>query len=221
MRSVEVVEVLPFLKPIVEEVGVVYDDAVEHAVELFLVDAVGALNLAVESRSCGSDVDVTDAGIQDVIVESGLELGAVVGLDDLDAEREFLKDVVEEPDRRVLVAAVVDPQYPDAGAVVDGGVLVVLGPGRALSAQELDVDLHAMAGLGLLVPFPPLFGGFVPLGGGKPIHVEAFEDPPHPRRTDRDVVISLEIHGDLVRPEVVVLAQIHDLADDLGAGLVW
>ena len=43
---------------------------------------------------------------------------------------------------------------------------------------------------------------------------------PHSRRTDRDVVIPLEVHGDLVRPEVIVLTQIHDLADDLGAGFV-
>ena len=108
MRSVEVVEVLPFLKPIVEEVGVVYDDAAEHPVELFLVDAVGALNLAVESRSCGIDLDVTDVGIQEAVVEPGLELGTVVRMDDLDAEGELLKDLVEELDRRVLVAAVVD-----------------------------------------------------------------------------------------------------------------
>jgi hypothetical protein len=55
-----------------------------------------------------------------------LELGAVVGLDDLDPEREFLEDIVEELDRGLLVVVGIEAQYPDAGAVVDRGVLVVL-----------------------------------------------------------------------------------------------
>ena len=33
-------------------------------------------------------------------------------------------------------------------------------------------------------------------------------------------MVALQIHRDLVRPKVVVLAQIHDLADDLGRRLV-
>ena len=37
---VEVVEVFPLLQLVVEELGVVDDDAVEHPVELFVVDAV-------------------------------------------------------------------------------------------------------------------------------------------------------------------------------------
>lgn len=55
----------------------------------------------------------------------------VVGLDDLDVERELLEDVVDELDRGLLVVAVVDPQHPDPGAVIDRGVLVLLlaGPG--------------------------------------------------------------------------------------------
>ena len=39
MGAVEVVEVLPFLEFVVEELGVVDHDAFEHSVELFLVDA--------------------------------------------------------------------------------------------------------------------------------------------------------------------------------------
>jgi hypothetical protein len=37
---------------------------------------------------------------------------------------------------------------------------------------------------------------------------------------DLDVVVALEVHRDLGRAEVVVLAQVDDLAHDLGAGLV-
>jgi len=38
---------------------------------------------------------------------------------------------------------------------------------------------------------------------------------------DLDVVVAPQVHGDLGRAEVVVLAQVDDLADHLGAGGVW
>jgi hypothetical protein len=39
-----------------------------------------------------------------------LELGTLVGMDGLDAERELLQDVVDETDRGLLVRPVVDPE---------------------------------------------------------------------------------------------------------------
>ena len=51
------------------ECGVVDDDAVEKSVELFVVDAVGALHFAIQAGRAGFDVDVTDAFVQDVVVE--------------------------------------------------------------------------------------------------------------------------------------------------------
>jgi hypothetical protein len=56
----------------------------------------------------------------------------------------------------------------------------------------------------------------VALGARESAHVQPFEDPPHAGGGDLDVVIALEVHRDLVRPEVIVLAQIDDLAEDLG-----
>ena len=53
VRPMVVVEVLPLLEAFVEQVGVVDDDALELAVELFAVDPVGALDLAVEPRGGG------------------------------------------------------------------------------------------------------------------------------------------------------------------------
>src|SRR6266498_6016843 len=90
VRSVEVVEVLPLLQAVVEESGVVDDHSFEHPVELLLVDPVGPLNLAVQPRGLGLDVDMADAGVQDVVVELRLELRTVVGLDHLDLERQLL-----------------------------------------------------------------------------------------------------------------------------------
>ena len=48
-----VVEVLPFVELVVEELGVVDHDPVQEAVELLGVDAMGALDLAVEPRRPG------------------------------------------------------------------------------------------------------------------------------------------------------------------------
>ena len=50
------------------------NDAVQQAVELLGVDAVGALDLAVQSWGARLDVDVADALVQHVPVEAGTEL---------------------------------------------------------------------------------------------------------------------------------------------------
>src|SRR5829696_4881030 len=56
-----VVEVLPLAQLVVEELGVVDHHPVQQAVELLDIDAMGALDLAVESRGAGLDVDMADA----------------------------------------------------------------------------------------------------------------------------------------------------------------
>ena len=75
-----------------------------------------------------------------------------------------------------------------------------------------------MAGTLLLVALPPSGVTLVTLRGGQSIHVQPLEDSPHPRRADIDVVVALEVHPDLQRAEVVMLAQVDDLLDDVGMG---
>ena len=75
-----------------------------------------------------------------------------------------------------------------------------------------------MAGQGLLIALPAPVVALVALGGRKAVEVQALEDSPHARVADRDVVVAPQVHGDLGRAEVVVLAQVDDLADHLGAG---
>jgi hypothetical protein len=116
MRSMEVVEVLPLLQASVEQPGVVDHDTLEHPMELLLVDPVGSLDLPVQPRGRRLDVDVPDPPVQHVVVELGPELGAMVGLDHLDLERQLLQHVVQEPDGALLVQPVVDPKDPDPGA---------------------------------------------------------------------------------------------------------
>jgi hypothetical protein len=126
--AVVVVEVLPLPQLVVEDLGVVDHHSVQQLVELLGVDAVGPLHLAVEPGRAGLDVDMADAFVQDMPVEAGAELGAVVGLDDLDPKREPLQQVVQELDGGLLVAPVIEAQHSEPGAVVDGGELVVLAP---------------------------------------------------------------------------------------------
>ena len=113
MRAIVVVEVLPLLQPLVEELGRVDDHPVEPAIELFAVDSVGSLHLSVEARRERTDVDVADAAVEHMPVELRLELRTVVGLDRFDVERELLQDVVDELDRGLLVEPVVDAKHPE------------------------------------------------------------------------------------------------------------
>ena len=101
-----------------------------------------------------SDVDVLEAFVQEVPVEAGLELGAVVGLDLHDFEGQLLENIVDESDCGLLVEAFVDPQDSEASAVIDGGVLVVLFAHSLDGLDELDIDLNGMTGLLLLISLP-------------------------------------------------------------------
>lgn len=91
-------------------------------------------------------------------------------------------------------------------------------PSRALArGDELHVDLELVTGLWLRVARPPVLVAPIALRGRQPAHAQAPQDPPDAGLTERDLVGALHGHRDLQRPEVVVLAQVHDRADDLGA----
>src|SRR4030088_871400 len=73
-----------------------------------------------------------------------------------------------------------------------------------------------MAGTLLLVALPPSRVTLIALRGRQSIHTEPLEDSPDPRRADLDIVIALQVHPDLHRPEVVMLSQVDDLLDYVG-----
>ncbi len=108
---------------------------------------MGAFDLAVQLRSSAFDVGMADALIFDVPVEPGLELMTIVGPDFLDAERELFDDVIDEVDRVGLCVFVVDLERPDAGGIVDRGILEPADLLAALASEgeELDVHLDVMA----------------------------------------------------------------------------
>jgi hypothetical protein len=58
----------------------------------------------------------------------------------------------------------------------------------------------------------------VALGGREAVELQPLQDPPDAGGADLHLVVALAVHRDPGRPEVIVLAQVEDLADDLGAG---
>src|SRR5215469_6812002 len=106
----------------------------------------------------------------EVPVEAGLELGAIVRLDDQDSKGEPPDNLVHEADGRRLVAGIVDLEHPNARAVVDGRELIE-APSRACNPlKELHVHLYAMPGLKLLVSLPGPDSGPKLLVGRQPVH---------------------------------------------------
>ena len=85
--------------------------------------------------------------ILDVPVKLSLELMTTVRADGVNAEGELLDHVVDERNGIFLVMAIVDPQGPDSGGIVNGRVLVssdslVL---CGFQAQKLDIHLDMVA----------------------------------------------------------------------------
>lgn len=220
MGSIVVVVVLPFLKLVIEEVDVVDDLAFEEPVELFGVDPMRAFDLAVEPGGGRFDVDVADAFIEQVPVEDLPEFRAVVGLHFLDLEREFRKHVVDEADRGLLIMGRIGAKDAQAGAVVDRGVLLValLPPGLPERFDELHVDLQRVTWALLLVSLPFGVFAFVTLRRGQPAQAHLVQDAPDPGGADREVVVALQVHRDLLWPEMVLLTQPEGLLDYLSLG---
>jgi hypothetical protein len=70
------------------------------------------------------------------------------------------------------------------------------------SLKELHVDLDPVAWFRLLISFPSLFMPFIALILGKAVHIKPLQDPPDPRGTDGNIMISQQIHLDLPRTKV-------------------
>lgn len=96
---------------------------------------------------------MTDALVLDVPVKLGLELVPVVRPHLAETEWEALDDVVEEVDGICLGVPAVDLKGPDAGGVIDGGVLIAFDRLSVFSPedQELDVNLDLVTRNLLLV----------------------------------------------------------------------
>jgi hypothetical protein len=72
-----------------------------------------------------------------------------------------------------------------------------------------------VAGALLLISLPTGVLAFVTLRCRQPVQ-EFLRDSPDPGRADGDVIVALEIHGDLLPVKVILLARPENLLDDFG-----
>ena len=115
----------------------------------------------------------------EVPMELRLELGAIVGLNDVDAKREAPPHLVHEADRGALVARVEHFEYANPRAVVDRGELVEPAATARDPLEELHVELEPMARLGLFVPLPALAVWSMLLIGRESVHAVSRQDAMH------------------------------------------
>jgi len=145
----------------------------------------------------------------------GLELGPIVGLDDVHTKRQPAYDLVDELNRRSLVAGVVYLQHANPRAVINRRELVQSLPRAGDALEQLDVHLQAMTRLRLLVPLPALLVWAVLLVCREPLHAVLTQDPMDRGARDLHFVKALQIVGDAAGAEVVLLAKVQNLTDDL------
>lgn len=199
--------VLPLLKPFSEQVRVIDDFPFEEPVEVLRIDPAGPLHLHVQAGCSGVDLGLADAFAKQMPVERLPEFLPAIGLDLLDLEWQLRKHVIDELDRGPLVVTWVRTQDPDAGAVIDRGVLVValLSSGLPERFDERHIDRQGMARALLLVTLPSCLSALVALGGGESVQSDLLQESPDSRGADREIVIAGQVHCDLVRPEVGLL----------------
>ena len=157
---------------------------------------------------------MTNALVLDMPVELGLKLVAIIGSHFFDAERELGDDIVDEGDGIGLIVALIDFESPDAGCIVNGGVLITLDRFVIFvrEGQELNIDLDLVAGDLFLIPDGVNFAQ--PRSAWQLAYPIAFEDTINTCAIYLDVMVAGEIPDDANRPEMVSLAQMHNLLDN-------
>ena len=114
-----------------------------------------SLDLTVELRHSGFDVDMPNAQVLYVPMKLRLELMAAISPDLLDTERELVDDVIGEGDGVLLRMSAVDLRRAYAGRIVNGGVLIALNLLASLISenQELNIHLNMVTWHFLVIPF--------------------------------------------------------------------
>ncbi len=114
-----------------------------------------SFHFSVQSRGRGSDVAVINAQVLQMPMKFGLEFVTVVCADGVQAKRELLDHVVDEPDGVFLCMSGINFQGPDAGCIVNRCVLVTLQLKAAFinKSQKLNINLNVMTRDLFLIPF--------------------------------------------------------------------
>ena len=130
---------------------------------------------------------LADPGSFDAQYEGERELLPVVALQPLDGKREGLPELGEERQARAVMKPPVEAQHPEAGIVVQGGVLK--GP-AARDLHELHIDLNGLSGLCLLEELH--LPGHALAGAAQARQPEVPEDPLNRAHGEPDPVGALE-----------------------------
>ena len=117
--------------------------------------------------------------------------------------------------RNALIARVEDLKYAEARAIIDGRELIEPPLTTWDPFEKLHVHLEAVSRLRLLVPLPPFAMGSMFLIGRQPVQLVPMQNPMDGGPRNGELVKALQVVGDFARPEVVLLPQIQDLADDV------
>ena len=120
-----------------------------------------------------------------------LELSAVVCLEHVNSKWEPLSDIIEELDRCLLIASVVDFKDSNTRAVVYCRELVEALPRAWYALQELHIQLYTVTGLSFLVALPALLMRLVVLVSGEAPHTVSFKQAMNRRYSYGYLVITL------------------------------
>jgi hypothetical protein len=99
--------------------------------------------------------------------------------------------------------------------IINSGELKEPFPSPRNALEKLHVHLQAVAGLALLVALPPLGVSAMLLIRGEPVYTVPHQDAMHGRQRHDDAVKAPQVIRDSPWAEVMVLAQVQDLADDV------
>jgi hypothetical protein len=138
------------------------------------------------------------------------KFGPVVDLNLPDRERKRIGELAQERETRAVVLSSIQPQHPQARAVIDR---CVLKPFRPAPRADLDVDLDRIAGtfflkeLQLLRPAPPRFH--------EVWHADVAEDALNRFRRDPHVVDAFQPDARTARAELMFEARLRDQRDHL------
>src|SRR5215831_3605358 len=147
-------------------------------------------------RRARADIDVPNVVLLEMPMEVGLELGAVIRLHDLDAKWQPAAHLVDEPNRRALIAGVIDLEYADPRAVVDGRELIQPRARARDALEEFHVNLQPMPRLWFFIAAPASEVRPMLLIGRQPWHPVPGQDPMHGGRRDRNLMKAREIGPD-------------------------
>lgn len=139
MRSVEVVEALPFIEFSLQ-IDVPF--VAEQLIKFLLIRAVRSFHFATQLRGTALDVGMTNTEVLDMPVELGLELVTVVGSDFAYPERELVNDMIDEVDRIGLCMFFIDFQGANAGRIIDRRILETAYLLALFSNKSQELDVH-------------------------------------------------------------------------------